>query len=298
MLGAHVSIAGGIHNAPHNGKTARCEVVQIFTRSRNQWRAKKLVAPEVEKFREAQEETGVKVVCAHDNYLINLASPDRALFRKSCNAFVEEMKRCDLLGIPILVAHPGAHVGSGEKKGLMRITEAFNRIFDRTPDGRVTICLETTAGQGTSLGYRFEHLAEIIDKVENAERLAICLDTCHVFVAGYPIKTKSGYRTTMKAFDDLLGLERLLVIHMNDAKRELGSRIDRHERIGKGCIGTEPFGYILNDRRLAKVPKILETPKKSPRDDRMNLKTLRSLVKDRKHKGLRPSSSPHQIPHG
>jgi len=298
MLGAHVSIAGGIHNAPHNGKKATCEVVQIFTRSRNQWREKKLVAREVEKFREAQEETGVKVVCAHDNYLINLASPDRVLFRKSLNAFIEEMKRCDLLGIPTLVAHPGAHVDSGEKKGLKRITEAFNRIFDRTPDGRVTICLETTAGQGTSLGYRFEHLAEILDKVENADRLAVCLDTCHVFVAGYPIGTKSGYRTTMKAFDDLLGLERLLVIHMNDAKRELGSRIDRHERIGKGCIGTEPFGYILNDRRLAKVPKILETPKKSPRDDRMNLRILRSLVKDGKHKGRKPSSSPYRIPHG
>jgi deoxyribonuclease-4 len=292
MLGAHVSIAGGIHHAPHNGKTATCEVVQIFTRSRNQWRARKLAAQEVEKFREAQEETGVRVVCAHDNYLINLASPDRTLFRKSCSAFVEEMERCDLLGIPILVAHPGAHVGSGERKGLKRIAEALNRIFDRTPDHRVTICLETTAGQGTSLGYRFEHLAEILDRVEAADRIAACLDTCHVFVAGYPIGTQSGYRRTMKAFDDLLGLERLLVIHMNDTKRELGSRIDRHERIGKGCIGTEPFGFILNDRRLAKVPKILETPKKSPRDDRMNLRTLRSLVKDRKHKSRKPPSTP------
>jgi deoxyribonuclease-4 len=286
MLGAHVSIARGIHNAPHNGKAASCDVVQIFTRSRNQWRARKLAAQELEKFREAQEETGVKVVCAHDNYLINLASPDRALFRKSCNAFMDEMKRCDLLGIPILVAHPGAHVDSGEKTGLKKITEAFNRIFDRTPDSRVTICLETTAGQGTALGYRFEHLAEILDKVENPGRLAFCLDTCHVFVAGYPIGTKAGYRRTMKAFDDLLGLDRLLVIHMNDAKRELGSRIDRHERIGKGCIGTEPFGFILNDRRLARVPKILETPKASPRDDRMNLRTLRSLVKGGKRKGL------------
>jgi deoxyribonuclease-4 len=291
MLGAHVSIAGGIHNAPHNGKAATCEVVQIFTRSRNQWRARKLLGRQLEAFREAQEVTGVKVVCAHDNYLINLASPERALFRKSCNAFVEEMKRCDLLGIPILVAHPGAHVGSGEKKGLERITEALNRIFDRTPDNKVTICLETTAGQGTALGYRFEHLAELLDKVEESDRLAVCLDTCHVFVAGYPIRTQSGYRTTMKAFDDLLGLERLLIIHMNDSKRDLGSRVDRHERIGKGCIGTEPFGFILNDRRLAKVPKILETPKKSPRDDRQNLRTLRSLVKDRKRKGRKPSSS-------
>jgi len=282
MLGAHVSIAGGLHNAPHNGKEGACEVVQIFTRSRNQWGTRKILPGEVEKFRLAQEETKVRVVCAHDSYLINLASPDKALFRKSWVALLEETRRCDLLGIPFLVAHPGSHVGSGEAQGLNRIAEALNRILDRSPDGTVTICLETTAGQGTSVGHRFEHLAHILDRVENQGRMDICLDTCHIFAAGYPIKTRVGYRETMKAFDDILGLERLRVIHMNDSKKGSGTRVDRHEHIGRGCIGTDPFGFFLNDRRLARVPKILETPKASPRDDRRNLKKLRSLVKARK----------------
>ncbi len=282
MLGAHVSIAGGLHNAPHNGKAGGCEVVQIFTRSRNQWGTRKILPGEVEAFRLAQEETKVRVVCAHDGYLINLASPDKALFRKSWVALLEETRRCDLLGIPLLVAHPGSHVGSGEGKGLARIAEALNRIFDRSPDGKVTICLETTAGQGTSVGHRFEHLAHILDRVENEDRMDICLDTCHIFAAGYPIKTREGYRETMKTFDDVLGLERLRVIHMNDSKKDPGSRVDRHEHIGRGRIGKEAFGFFLNDRRLARVPKILETPKASPLDDRRNLKRLRSLVKGRK----------------
>ena len=282
MLGAHVSIAGGLHQAPHNGRAATCEVVQIFTRSRNRWRVKKLLSREVEKFREAQEETAVKVVSAHDSYLINLASPDNSLFRKSCNTLLEEMKRCDLLGIPFLVAHPGSHVGSGETRGLKRIAEALNRILERAPDSKVTICLETTAGQGSALGHRFEHLADILDQVENEDRLDVCLDTCHIFAAGYPIKTRTDYRATMKAFDDVLGLERLRIIHMNDSKRGLGSRVDRHENIGRGRIGKDPFGFFLNDRRLDGVPKILETPKASPLDDRRNLKRLRSLVKGRK----------------
>jgi deoxyribonuclease-4 len=279
VLGAHVSIAGGLHNAPHNGKAGTCEVVQIFTRARNPWGTRRILPREVEKFRQAQEETKVRVVCAHDSYLINLASPDKALFRKSWVALLEETRRCDLLGIPLLVAHPGSHVGSGEARGLARIAEAVNRVLDRSADGKVTICLETTAGQGTSLGHRFEHLAHILDRVENGDRMDVCLDTCHIFAAGYPIETRKGYRETMKAFDDLLGLARIRVIHMNDSKRGSGSRVDRHEHIGRGRIGKDPFGFFLNDRRLSRVPKILETPKASPLDDRLNLKRLRSLVK-------------------
>ena len=284
MLGAHVSIAGGLHNAPYNGKAATCEVVQIFTRSRSQWKAGRLAPEDIEKFRQAQATTKVQVVCAHDIYLINLASPDKALFKKSWFALLDEMNRCDLLGIPLLVAHPGSHVGSGEDKGLKRVVEALNRVFERSPEGKVTICLETTAGQGTSLGCRFEHLAEILYRVENRTRLDICLDTCHIFAAGYPIKTRRDYRKTMKAFDDILGLERLRVIHMNDSKTGLGSRIDRHEHIGRGCIGKDPFGFFLNDRRLVRVPKILETPKKSPQDDRSNLKRLRSLLQGKRQR--------------
>jgi deoxyribonuclease-4 len=278
MLGAHVSIAGGLHNAPHNGKAATCEVVQIFTRSRNRWRARRILPVEVERFLRAQEETGVKVVCAHDIYLINPASPDKALFRKSWLALLEEADRCDLLGIPLLIVHPGAHGGSGEERGIERVAEALNRVFDRSPAGKVTVCLETTAGQGTSLGHRFEHLAEIRDRVENGSRVSVCLDTCHLFAAGYPIRTRPGYRATLQSFDEILGLKALRVIHMNDSKNGPGSRVDRHEHIGRGRIGKEPFGFFLNDGRLRSVPKILETPKTTPRDDRINLKRLRSLL--------------------
>jgi deoxyribonuclease-4 len=278
LLGAHVSIAGGVFNAPYNGKESTCEVVQIFTKSSNQWRAKPLTDEDAEKFIAAQKETGVTVVCAHDSYLINLASADKALYEKSYRAFFEEMHRCDLLHVPNLVMHPGSHVGSGEEAGIQRIANSFNRMFDDDPDGEVTICLETTAGQGTNLGYSFEQLAQIVDKVENKSRLGICLDTCHIFTAGYPIGTEKDYRATMKAFDRVLGLKNLRIIHVNDSKKGFGSKVDRHEHIGKGAIGKKPFGFFLNDPKLAKVPKILETPKTSAADDIRNLKVLRSLV--------------------
>jgi deoxyribonuclease-4 len=278
-LGAHVSISGGVFNAPHNGKDATCDVVQIFTKSSNQWKAKLLTDEDAQKFAKAQEETGVEVVCAHDSYLINLASPDDTLFKKSHDAFFEEMKRCDFLGIPNLVMHPGSHVGSGEEAGLKRITDAFNRMFDADPDGRVTVCLETTAGQGTNLGYTFEQLAQIIEAVENHDRLGICLDTCHVFAAGYPIQTEKDYKATIKFFNDTLGLDRLKIIHVNDSKKDFGSKVDRHQHIGKGAIGKQAFVCFVNDRRLAKIPMILETPKESAADDIANLKLLRSLIK-------------------
>jgi len=200
-------------------------------------------------------------------------------FKKSCDAFSEEMRRCDLLEIPNLVIHPGSHVGSGEDKGLRKMGEALNRLIDKDPDGRVTICLETTAGQGTNLGYRFEHLAAIIDKVENKDRVALCLDTCHIFAAGYPLKTHQEYEATLKEFDTVLGLDRLRIIHMNDSKKDFGSRVDRHEHIGRGMMGKEPFRFFLNDRRLAGIPMILETPKKAPEDDLANLKVMRSLIR-------------------
>lgn len=278
LLGAHVSIAGGVFNAPHNGREATCEVVQIFTKSSNQWRAKPLTDEDAEKFIAAQKDTGVIAVCAHDSYLINLASPDKALYEKSYGAFLEEMRRCDLLHVPNLVMHPGSHVGSGEAAGLKRIADSFNRMFDDDPDGKVTICLETTAGQGTNLGYTFEQLAQIIGLIGNKNRLGICLDTCHVFAAGYAIGTEKDYNGTMKAFDRILGLKKLRIIHVNDSKKGFGSKVDRHEDIGKGAIGKKPFGFFLNDPKLAKIPKILETPKKSADDDIRNLKVLRSLV--------------------
>jgi len=285
-LGSHVSIAGGVYNAPYNGRDAACDVIQIFTKSSNQWRAKALTDDDVEKFMAAQKETGVEVVCAHDSYLINLASPDDALYDKSYRAFVEEMQRCDLLGIPTLVMHPGSHVGSGEEAGLKKIADSFNRMFEIDPDGRVVVCLETTAGQGTNLGYSFEQLAGIIDMVEHKDRMGVCLDTCHIFAAGYGISTEKEYRATMREFDRVIGVDRLHIIHFNDSRREAGSRVDRHAHIGEGEIGAKPFGYFLNDPKLKGIPKILETPKKSADDDIRNLKLLRSLIK-KKGKGKR-----------
>jgi deoxyribonuclease-4 len=281
LLGAHVSISGGVFNAPHNGKEATCDVIQLFTKSSNQWRAKTLTDDDAQRLAEAQEETGVEVVCAHDSYLINLASPDDALFKKSCDAFLEEMKRCDFLNIPNLVMHPGSHVGSGEDVGLKKIADAFNSMFAADPDGKVTICLETTAGQGTNLGYTFEQLAEIVETVENKNRIGICMDTCHIFAAGYAMSNEKDYKATLKNFNEILGLDRLKIIHFNDSKKDFGSRVDRHEHIGKGFIGKRPFGFFLNDRRLAKIPKILETPKESAAEDIANLKLLRSLIRRR-----------------
>lgn len=282
LLGAHVSIAGGLHNAPHNGLEATCEVVQIFTKTSNQWRERTVTRAEVKRFVEAQEATGVRVVAAHDSYLINLASPDGALFKRSCTAFAAEVRRCNRLGIPNLVMHPGAHVGSGVDRGLQRVAEALNRVLDRDPRGGVAICLETTAGQGTGLGSRFEELAEILDRLERPDRAGICLDTCHLFAAGYPLRTLEGYRNTLRAFHRTIGLDRLRVIHMNDSRKPRGSRVDRHARIGEGRIGKRPFGHFLNDRRLARVPKILETPKETAQEDRESLDLLRSLVRRRR----------------
>ena len=280
MLGAHMSIAGGAFNAVLDGKKATCDTIQIFTKSSNQWRAKPLTDEEVERFFAEQKNTGVSVSCAHDSYLINLGSPDKELFKKSLDAFKIELERCDILKVPNLVMHPGSHVGSGEEEGLKRIAGAFNKLFDELPDNKTTVCLETTAGQGSNLGYKFEQLAQIIEMVEDRKRMGICLDTCHIFAAGYPIQKESEYKAMMNEFDRILGLERLKVIHFNDSKKGLGSKVDRHTHIGQGELGLEPFRHILNDKRLQKVPKILETPKGDELlEDIENLKILRSLIK-------------------
>lgn len=280
-LGAHMSIAGGVFNAPIHGKKATCDVVQIFTKSSNQWRAKELIDEEIKRFFEEQKNTGVKVACAHDSYLINLASPDKTLYQKSYDAFKIELERCHLLKIPYLVMHPGSHVGSGEEAGLKRIAESFNRLFDALPDNKTIVCQETTAGQGTNLGYRFEQLAQVVDMVEDKSRMAVCLDTCHIFAAGYPIQDEGDYKKTMKEFNQILGLKNLKVIHLNDSKKAFESKVDRHQHIGEGYLGLEPFRNILNDRRLTKVPMILETPKGDDlKEDIENLKILRSLIKE------------------
>jgi len=275
-----MSIAGGAFNALISGKEVGCATIQIFTKNNNRWNAKPLTETEITEFKAKQKETGIKPVVAHNSYLINTASPDKALSQKSKEAMLIEMQRCEQLGVPVLVMHPGSHVGTGEKEGIKRIAEAIDWLHEKTKEYQVQIALETTAGQGSHLGYRFEQLAEIIDLTGDKTRLAICLDTCHIFAAGYDIRTEQGYEKTMAEFDQIIGLKRLKAIHFNDSVKDFGSRVDRHAHIGQGKIGQAGFGFFMNDQRLENIPKLLETPKdKEGKFDRMNLATLRKLVK-------------------
>lgn len=279
LVGAHMSIAGGIHNAFAHAERAGCRTLQVFLKNSNQWKGKVLAEEDRRLYLEAEMRSGIRPVVAHNSYLINLASPDPDLNRKSLDAFVEELERANFLGISSVILHPGAHMGAGEKKGIERVARALNRALDRAGPP-VRILLENTAGQGSSLGHRFEQLASILERINDAERVGICLDTCHTFAAGYDIRTEDGYRKTMTEFDRLIGVGRISVFHVNDCKKDLGSRVDRHTHIGKGHIGLEAFRCLVNDRRFARVPKILETPKgEDLKEDKMNLATLRGLVR-------------------
>lgn len=280
LFGAHESIAGGIYTAIERGVKATCDTLQLFNKSNSQWKAKTLTDEEVARYFELQEETGITVACSHSSYLINIASPVPALNEKSFLSLKEEVVRCNLLKIPNLVFHPGSHVGSGEAEGIRQIILNVNRLFDQVKDNTVTLCLETTAGQGSNLGYSFEQLAAIIEGVEDKDHIGVCMDSCHIFAAGYPISDPKDYRKTMKSFNDIIGIDRLCVLHLNDSKKPLGSKRDRHEHIGKGEIGIDAFRNIVNDRRLRKIPMIIETPKGDDlAEDRQNLKLLRSLVR-------------------
>jgi deoxyribonuclease-4 len=272
-----MSISGGIDKAVWRGREIGCETIQIFTKSSNQWRAKPLAPSEIAAFREACKRAEIAPVIAHSAYLINLAAPDEAVYEKSIHAFLEELQRCEMLGIPYLVVHPGAHMGAGEEQGLKRVAAAINRVHRGTPDLQTTIVLEVTAGQGSALAYKFEHLATILEQTDTPARLGFCLDTCHLLAAGYDFRTRKGYAHMLDAWDDLIGIERIRVIHLNDSKKDLGSRVDRHEHIGRGYIGTQGFALWLNDRRLDELPMILETPKEGDADVR-NLAMLRRLM--------------------
>ncbi len=278
-LGAHMSIAGGVEQALLRGKEVGCEAVQLFTKAPNRWHARAFKPAEVARFVRVQEEVGIAPVFAHDAYLINLASPDNALWERSVDAFVEEVERCHLLGLPYLVTHAGSHKESGEGAGLQRIVEALDLVCERTPEAQVQILLETTAGQGSALCYRFEHLAWIIERAACPERLGVCFDTCHVFAAGYDLRTPEGYAETMAQLDALVGLERVKAFHLNDALKGVGSRVDRHTHIGQGTLGLEPFRMLLNDPRFREHPMVLETPKgPEMEEDRQNLAVLRRLL--------------------
>ena len=285
-----MSIAGGLDKAPLRGKQVGCDTIQVFTKSNRQWRAKRLTDQEVEAFKSNLAATGIGPVVAHDCYLVNLAAPRRDVWKKSVGAFRVELERAERLGIPFLVTHPGSHAGAGEAEGMRRVAEAVNELHASLPGARVRILLETTAGQGNSLGYRFEQLALILTKVEQAARVGICLDTCHVFAAGYDIRTPDGYRKALEELEACLGLERLQAIHLNDSKGGLGCRVDRHEHIGEGRLGLAPFRRLLNDPRLRRVPMILETPKDDDfiTADRRNLTRLRRLLNGRHVQGEAP----------
>jgi deoxyribonuclease-4 len=276
LLGAHMSIAGGVYNALLSGKELRCTTIQIFTKNANQWKAKDLSSEEIEKFKQLLKETQISPVIAHDSYLINIASKDKELLQKSRESLLFELTRTELLGLPYLVMHPGSN--PDEKDGIKRIADSLSWVHSKSPKYQAKICLETTAGQGNTLGFRFEQIAEITDLVDDKERLGVCYDTAHTFVAGYDIRTKKAYDETFKRFNRIIGLKHLKVIHLNDSKKDLGTRVDRHEHIGKGFIGLEAFRMLLNDPRFEKIPKIIETPREGEMDKK-NLRVLRGLVK-------------------
>ena len=279
LTGAHVSAAGGVHLAPVRGWDVGCTTIQLFTRSNLQWRARPLSAAETEKFKNNLRLSGISPAFAHACYLINPASPDAALFEKSCAALLEELKRCAALGLPFIVMHPGSHMGAGEKRGIANVGAALNRVFRLTPKSTVRVLLETTSGQGRSIGGRFEHIAAIIEKVRDKSRVGACIDTCHIFAAGYDIRTKASCRATMREFDSVVGLERVFAFHLNDSKNPLGSLADRHEHIGRGYIGRDAFRFLMRDERFRNLPKVLETPKgKGYYWDRRNLALLRRLA--------------------
>ncbi|MBN1140195.1 MAG: deoxyribonuclease IV [Deltaproteobacteria bacterium] len=277
ILGAHMSIAGGIDKAIGRGVKVGCDAIQIFTKNASQWRAKPLGDEEIARFRSAWAASAIGPVAAHDSYLINLASPDPAVRRRSIEAFGDELRRCALLKVPDLVMHPGAPLESGEDNGIARVADAFRELLETAPDG-VRILVENTAGQGSCLGHRFEQLAPILAGLPE-ERFGVCFDTCHAFAAGYDLSTPEGYREVMAEFDDRIGLNRIALFHLNDCKKGCGCRVDRHEHIGSGAIGREGFQSLLRDERFLTIPKILETPKGD--DDGMdarNLALLRELA--------------------
>jgi len=276
-----MSVAGGCPNALRLAREHHCDTVQLFTKNANQWNARPFAEEEVRLFRDALRESGLRFATAHDSYLINLASPDETLYRRSVEAFVVEVRRAEQLGLSYLVMHPGAHVNSGEEAGLARVARALDEVHARCPDFGVRVLIETTAGQGTTLGWRFEHLGRILSSVAAPDRLGVCFDTCHVFAAGYALGTRPEYEATMAAFDRAVGLEKLRVFHVNDSLKPLGSRVDRHAHIGRGQLGLGPFRSLVNDPRFADRPMILETAKEEGDNDDMdtvNLGVLRGLV--------------------
>jgi deoxyribonuclease-4 len=279
LLGAHMSTAGGVHTAIERARSIRCTAAQIFVKNNMQWFARPLAREEIRAFLEHQQRGELQSIFAHANYLINLAATNPQFHANSLRALSEELIRADQLELPFLVLHPGAHLGAGEGAGLQKIASSIDRVFRRIQKVKTRIALETTAGQGSCLGHRFEQIAAIMNNVKEPERLCVCLDTAHIFAAGYDIGSEAAIRRTFREFDRVIGRERLVAIHLNDSKTPRGSRVDRHEHIGKGKIGIDAFRFIMRSPRFRKIPKVLETPKgKDLREDVANFETLRGLL--------------------
>ncbi len=282
LLGAHISISQGIDKAILRGSEIGCDVIQIFTRFRQTWKAKDLQSDEIDRFKSTLKDHSLSVVAIHGSYLINLASPERRKRYASISLLKREMKWADRLDIPYVVVHPGSHMGDGEERGIDRVVSSLDRLFSKNLSIRSMLLIETTAGQGNSLGYRFEHIGIILERCHYGNRLGVCLDTCHIYSAGYDFGSEEGYRRVIDEFEREIGLKNLCLFHLNDSKAKLGSRIDRHTHIGEGNIGLKGFSNFLNDPLFSNHPFLIETPKGKDEDgidyDRKNLIILRSLM--------------------
>jgi deoxyribonuclease-4 len=297
LLGAHMSIAGGFDQAVERAAAAGCDVVQLFTKSTGQWRSRPIRPEEGARFQEALARLHIRQPLVHASYLINLASPRAELRQRSVAGLVEELERADVLGIPYVVVHPGAHQEASLEEGLAWVAQSLRQIHRQRPAGRAEVLLELTAGQGTCLGYRLEHLASILEQLDEPRRVGVCVDTCHAFAAGYDLRDPAAYGAFWQRFGQLLGLARLRAIHLNDSQRELGARVDRHAHIGHGQLGLVAFHHLLNDPPLAHVPMYLETPKGTHQGedwDVINLRTLRALVGQElpRDRASRPPAAP------
>jgi len=278
LLGSHCSIAGGFPEASRAGKWIGCDAIQIFSRSPRMLRDTKPIEDvDVVLWRQSLEENRIRAVAIHGNYLINLASPKKRLLKLSRDAFVEEMERAQRLGVRLLIFHPGAHMGKGEAKGIQLVAESLDAATERADAPDVFLCIENTAGGGTSVGHKFEHIRRIIDLSRHPERIGMCLDTCHTFAAGYDIRTRAGYETVIAHLDEVVGLDRVKAFHLNDSKGDVRSHVDRHEHIGKGKLKKETFRFLVNDPRFSERLGLLETPGEDS-DFKRNLKVLRSLL--------------------
>ncbi|UCH64226.1 MAG: deoxyribonuclease IV [Fidelibacterota bacterium] len=278
MLGAHVSTASGTENAPERGRAIGADAIQIFTANQDQWKSPPLTETNIDGFRRGMSQGRPRVSISHDSYLINLCAAKTWQLRRAVDAFIAEMDRSEALGIDYIVFHPGAHMEAGVEVGCATVAESLSTALDARPDHKVKLLVETTAGQGTYVGYTFEQIADILTRINFPERMAVCFDTQHTFAAGYDIRTPEDWDKTMQEFDRVIGLDQLLVLHLNDSKRELGSRVDRHERIGDGLLGLVPFWCLMNDARFADTPAVLETPVQDESEYGEELELLRSLI--------------------